>query len=162
MAFNIGDLFVELESFGFFEYALPFLIVFAVVFAILEKSEWLGSNKAVKAIVSASVGLLSTWGLIVADFYRIIFPYMGIGLGVVLVALIFMGFFISDKNDIKKWWPLGLVVGAIVIIWTLSSWNVWGGYGTYGFWDIISYYWPAIIGVGLLVWAIVAVVGKGD
>jgi hypothetical protein len=161
MAFRIGTLFAELEYIGFFDYVLPFLIVFAIVFAVLEKSSWLGSNKAVKTIVSASVGLLSTWGLLTTEFYKIIFPYMGVGLGVILVALIFLGFFIKDDTNGQKWWPLGLTLAAIIIIWTLSSWNLWGGYGAGGFWDIISYYWPALVGVGLLVWALMAITG-GD
>jgi hypothetical protein len=162
MALDIGQMFVDLENVGFFDYVLPFLIVFAIVFAILEKSEWLGTNKAVKAIISTSVGLLATWGMYLTDFYKEIFPKMGIGIAVILVLLIFVGFFVKGSDDgAKKLQWLGWVVGAVVIVWTLNSWNLWGGYGYGGFWYVLENNWWVFVVIGLVIWGIISIV-KGD
>ena len=40
---------------GIFDIILPFLLIFALVFAILEKSKILGSNRAVYAIISLAI-----------------------------------------------------------------------------------------------------------
>ena len=37
MAVNFTDLFLSFQGFGLFEFFLPFLLIFAVVFAILQK-----------------------------------------------------------------------------------------------------------------------------
>ncbi|MBT7705821.1 hypothetical protein HN747_00055 [archaeon] len=163
MAFTIGDLFVDLEQFGFFDFVLPFLIVFALVFAILEKSKWLGENKAVQAIISVSIGLLSTWGMMLTEVYKVLFPRMGIFLGVILVVLIFVGFFIKgdDADAVKKFAPIGWAAAVIVLLWTLNFFGIWGGYGVGGFWEIITYNLGAIVVIALTVLAIWAIVKKG-
>ena len=50
-------------EFGGFDYVIPFLLIFAVVFAIIEKSKIFKKddeqNKVIPAIVAASIGLLA-------------------------------------------------------------------------------------------------------
>ena len=43
MALDFRSLFLEMQMSGFYEYVLPFLIVFIVIFAVLEKTYILGS-----------------------------------------------------------------------------------------------------------------------
>ena len=56
---NIADVLNQWAQMGIFDYAIPFLLLFAVVYAILDNSSILGNNKGVNAIVALSVGMLS-------------------------------------------------------------------------------------------------------
>ena len=57
---SIGDLFAQWESAGIFEYALPFLLIFAIIYAILSFVNIFKDNKAVNAIISLTVALMAT------------------------------------------------------------------------------------------------------
>ena len=160
VSFDLETLFLDLEEIGVFYYVVPFLIIFAIIYAILEKSKWLGDNRSVQAIVSAGVGLLSIQFGLVQDFFNNIFPKMGIGLAIILVLLIFIGFFIPfDDSKTRLSW-IGYIVGFGVVIWAFTNWSLWGGYGDYYFWEVLEDYFGAIIAIALTVWAIWATVGK--
>ncbi len=140
---NIGYILQEWEYYGIFEYALPFLLIFALVFGILSKSKLFGENaKGVITVVSLAVGLLAITSQGLRAFFRVIFPYAGIGLSVLLVALILMGLFVDSDKD---WYGivfyiLGGLIALIVIISALSSYE----YGWFGGWWWAQY-WPAIV-----------------
>ena len=93
MAMTITDVLNSWNDIGVFSYVIPFLLIFAVVYAILQKSGVLGDNKTIDAIVAAAIGLLSLQLDFVATFFAVIFPRFGIGIAIFLVALIFIGFF---------------------------------------------------------------------
>ena len=82
---------------GVFAYILPFLLIFAVVYGILSKINILGEqgkNKGVNAVISVAVGLLALQFDYVPHFFSMIFPYAGMGISVLLVALILANLFL--------------------------------------------------------------------
>jgi len=141
---------------GVFSYMIPFLLIFAVVFAILQKSRVLShgtdDNRAILAIISASIGLLSLQFDFVSEFFAVIFPRFGIGLALFLALIIFLGFFWPEGEVHGSW--IGWVVGIGVAIWALSSWDQWSGYTGFGGW-FVEYVWALII-LGVLI-AIIAI-----
>lgn len=155
--YTFTDLLNYLNMMGVFSYVIPFLLIFAVVFAILEKSGILGKdNKAIWAIVATSIGLLALQFDYVPRFFAVIFPRFGIGLSIFLVLLIMLGFFYSkDLSKGRVAW-IGWVVGIGVAIWALSSYDEW--FGDFGGW--FSDYIYAIIILAALV-AIIIVTAKG-
>ena len=160
MVSDIGEILNNLAEIGFFYYVVPFLVIFAIIFAVLEKSKWLGENKAVKTIVSAGVGLLSIQFGLVQDFFNIIFPRMGIGLAVILVALIFIGFFVKSE-DAEKFRVMGYVIGGVIIVWALMVWGGYGGYGAYGLREILEDFGAPLLAVIIFVVAFFAIT-SGD
>ena len=155
---------------GVFSYMIPFLLIFAVVFAILDKTKMFSSdgkdNRAIIAIIAVSVGLLSLQFDFVSEFFAVIFPRFGIGLSLFLVVLIFLGFFYPQEKG-KEWsgkvaW-IGWVVGIGVFIWALSEWDEWSGYGGYyGFGGWFAENVWALIVLGALVAIIVIVARSKD
>jgi len=136
---------------GVFSYVIPFLLIFAIVYAILERSKILGENKAIRAIVGVAVGLLSLQFDFVSDFYSVIFPRFGVGLSIFLVVLIMIGFFYpatSGKYSGKIVW-IGWVVGIGVALWSFSSWDEWSSYMGFGGW-FSEYIWSIIILAALI------------
>jgi hypothetical protein len=161
MVTTVTDVLNIWNDLGVFSYAIPFLLIFAVVFAILEKSKVLSSldreNSIIEAIVSAAIGLLSLQFDFVSEFFAIIFPRFGVGLSIFLVLLIILGLFHKDDGDkgvINK--PLAAIswlVGVGVVIWALSAWDEWGNIGGFGGW-FSEYLWALIV-LGIIIAVIV-------
>jgi hypothetical protein len=149
---------------GVFSYMIPFLLIFAVVFAILDKTKMFSTqgkdNRGIISIIAVSIGLLSLQFDFVSEFFAVIFPRFGVGLSLFLVVLIFLGFFYPQKDD-KTWsgsivW-IGWLVGIGVFIWSLSSWDQWAGYSGFGGW-FVENVWALII-LGAII-AIIVIVAK--
>ena len=150
---------------GVFSYVIPFLLIFAVVFAILDKTKLLsngeGGNRWILSIISIAVGLLSLQFDFVSEFFAVIFPRFGVGLALFLTVIIFLGFFSSDATgkpgtSIKVF---GWIVGVGVFIWALSSWDQWSGQVGFGGW-FAQNVWALIILGGLV--AAIVLIGRGS
>ena len=83
MVTSITDVLNIWNEMGVFSYVIPFLLIFAVVFAILKKTGMLSSrsadgkgddNNGILAIISVAIGLLALQFDFVAEFFSIIFP----------------------------------------------------------------------------------------
>lgn len=157
---DIGSILQTWAEMGIFAYALPFLLIFALVFGILWKSQILGDNKGVIVVIALAVGLISLQFDYVPSFFATIFPYAGIGIGILLVVLILMGLFIEGDKKSKYmmvFYIIGAVIALIVVISSLADYSWWGGW----WW---TDYWPAIVAllvIGGLVAAIVFSTKKG-
>ncbi len=129
---------------GVFSYVIPFLLVFAIVFALLDKTKVLGNNKAIMVIVSLTIGLSSIQFDIVPSFFANIFPKLGIGLAIFIVIILLMGFFSTEeKNLIKKDW-IGWILAGGIILWSLTSFNNWKSYPGIFSW-IKDYFWTLVL-----------------
>jgi len=138
-------------------FVLPFLLIFAVVFAILTKTGVLGTQREILAIVSLAVGLLALQFDIVSNFYSVIFPRFGVWLSVFLIVLIFMGLFAMDfkrKGIIKIFLAIGGVIAVIVTLESFSASGYWGSSWIYQYMD-------EIIWGGLLITLIMIVISTG-
>jgi len=138
MAKPIGEILQQMADLDIFFYVLPFLLIFALVFAILQKIRLMGGeledNKGVSAVIAASVSLLSLQFDSVPIFFQTIFPKLGIGLSVILVIIILVGLFV----DFRKYeGPTGIffalagVIAAIIILSSFNDYSWWSG----GFWQ---------------------------
>ncbi len=148
---------------GVFSYVVPFLLIFALVFAIIEKTKILGENKGIHVIVGLSIALLSLQFDIVSVFFATIFPRFGVILAIFLVLMIFLGFFYHKEGEESPqltW--IGWATGIGLVIWAISEWNFYGGYGAGNFWFWIQeYFWPVIILLVVVGGIVVAVKGDG-
>lgn len=136
---GITKVLADWEKMGIFSYVLPFILIFAIVYAILDKVEVFKGKTGINLIISLAVGLLSLQLNFVAVFFREIFPRAGIGLSVLLVALILAGAFVDwDKTSGKGMWiffGVGALVFLIVIAQAFSAYsgfttNWWSDYGS--------------------------------
>ena len=157
---TISSILNQWDSIGVFDYLLPFLLVFAIIFGILDRSKFLGPNKGVSAVIALAAGLLSLQFNLVTDFFATIFPYLGVGISIILVALILMSFFWDpddkDKNKTYKiiFMALGGIVAFIVIISALGN----SGISRFSWYYSSSEAIPAIVAgvllIGLIAWMI--------
>ncbi|MFH1451553.1 MAG: hypothetical protein ABIF88_00060 [archaeon] len=162
MVMTITDILNLWNEMGVFSYVIPFLLIFAVVYAILEKSGMLGDNKPIMSIVSAAIGLLALQFDYVSNFFAVIFPRFGIGLSIFLVLLILIGFFYKEDSwgfDSAVLW-IGWLTGIGVVLWAISSWDSWHDYYGFGGW-FSDYIWSLII-LGAVIAIIFIVTAKRD
>jgi len=116
---GFGNILSRLEQLGFFDYVLPFLIIFALVFGILTKTRIFEQNKGINAIIALSVGLMALQFGFVSVFFAELFPRLGIGLVIILTILILGGLFFDTEGNAMNY--ILLAVAAILIIVVLAS-----------------------------------------
>ncbi len=150
----IGDMLAKWGEMGFFSYLLPFLLIFALVFGILVRTNIFKDNKVVNGIIALAVALMSLQFSFVPAFFSQIFPRLGIGLAIILGIMIITGLF-SDKDSPAVNYVLlgiGVIIIGLVIIqsagavgWQSGEW--WGDN------------WPMIVGAIFLIILVAVIIG---
>jgi len=150
----IGDMLSQWDQAGFFQYLLPFLLIFALVYGILTQIKLFKDSKSINGIIALVVGLLALQFPMVPQFFAEIFPRLGIGLAIILVLLILMGMFIDPKSGAIGYTLLA-VAGIIFIIVLVKTAGALGW--SSGWWWQDN--WPMIAGVVFILIIIGIIVG---
>lgn len=153
----IGDMFRQWEQAGFFTYLLPFLLIFALVFGILNQIKLFKDNKSINGIIALVVGLMALQFPMVSQFFSEIFPRLGIGLAIILVLLIILGMFIDPESGAIGYTLLG-VAGIILIVVLVKTAGALGWSSSFWWQDN----WPMVAGVVLILIIIGIIVGGAN
>jgi hypothetical protein len=156
----------NLNSLGFYNFLLPWLFVFAVVYGLLAKASLFGGqNSRVSALLGIIIAFFvaSFYGPTIATFFTGLFGGATYVLAFILIAVLFIamsGFSISDLTgaaEKKKRWPvlLFLVVLAIIVFMTATG-TVISGIA------LNESAIAAVFIVAVLLLAVWFVVGKGE
>lgn len=106
------------ENAFFTEMVLPFLLVFVIMFAILQKSKILGDGKAqIDALVSLAIALILIGVRQPREIIVGLMPWMAVGVAVILVFMILYGFVAGDLSNAPKWMKItfGILAGIFTI-----------------------------------------------
>ncbi|MEX0932657.1 MAG: hypothetical protein WDZ77_00975 [Candidatus Pacearchaeota archaeon] len=111
---GFGQVLTQWEQAGVFAYILPFLLIFALVYGILNKMNLFGTenNKSINAVISLAVGLMALQFGVVSVFFADILPRLGVVLMIVLVFLVVSGLFGNPRN---KGWTNFMMWGSVII-----------------------------------------------
>ena len=156
----LGELFAQWEAAGIFEYALPFLLIFALVFGLLMKLNIFASkdnpNKGVNVIIALAVAFMSLQFNMVSVFFAEIFPRFGVALSIILVILILGGLFMPTNKE-SNWFMVALAVIVFIIIGVV----IFSSLSTFG-WGIsgtgLSFFWGKYGSVIIFAIVIIAVI----
>lgn len=149
------------------EIVLPFILVFTIVFAVLQKSEIFGKGKKqIDALVALVVALLFVSVARAVGIVLDLIPILAVGLVVVLVLMLFLGSFAKEGDFEKafpKWLRLGLMIVAIitVVVATLWATGLWNTFMDYIKTSTGSSVLMNIILLAVLIGAVIAVIWKG-
>ena len=159
MAAGFYDLFTSFQGTGFYEFLLPFLLVFAVVFGILQKSKIFGGVEArpINAVVALVLGLLITSQFEVVQTLTSYLPRMSMFIIVAMMVLIFIALFAGDISKGFGGWGLVIVAIAALIVTYYSLAPVIGFDVPF----IIQENWTSIIIFAIIIFALVAVIKGG-
>jgi hypothetical protein len=116
-----------IQSIGFFKdifnFFLPFLLVFAVLYAILQKTKFLTDDANINALISLAIALIvSISGA--ADFLMALTPFMAtffIIIFFVLMLFLFFGVNMGDVMKSKAVIVLVVVIAAIFVFYVLGN-----------------------------------------
>ncbi len=155
--FSLYDLYAQWETSGVFDFLLPAMLIFAVIFGILTSTGVLGGNRGVNFVIALSAALMAMRLQIVSQFFSLLLPGLGIGIAILVVILILSGLFMHEANW-REWMPTffwgGIVIGLIIVISVINSFAWFGS----SWWQRN---WVSIIWIVALV-AILAPLFTGD
>ncbi|MCD4666427.1 hypothetical protein K8R47_01305 [archaeon] len=137
MANDIGSFIYEMESLGVYDYLLPFVLVFAILFAILEKTKIFGADKKnISAIVAIIVALVTVTQWEIVRKLNIFLPKISFFIIIVVMVLVLFGlmganiteglggfllFFGAIASLIAVYWALGDDIGLQLPYWLENS-----------------------------------------
>lgn len=147
---SLRDLYFQWESAGVFEFFLPALLIFAVVFGILSATKILGDNRGISIIISLAIAILAIRTPFVSEFFTMVFPGLGIGIAILVVALILGGLFIQKGNihifsNVFTWG--GIVIGLIIVIAAFNNFDWFGSIWWQDNWTTIL--WIVLLVAGI-------------
>ena len=123
----------------FTEMVLPFVLIFTVVFAILQKTQILGKGKKqIDAIVSLSIGLIVVSYANAVGIINDLMPFMAVSVVIILIFLILYGMVFKEgefelskkiKNVFGGLAALAVIIAVVMVtgIWEYVQDNWLGG-----------------------------------
>ena len=171
-AYNLEEFIRTLESWGLTDVLLPFLIIFVVIFAILQKARIFGEEKKnFNMVIALAIGLLVVIPHVLdtypegADVVKIMNSALP-NVSIIAVAIIMMLIIIGLFGGEAKWMggSLSGVVGIVAFILVIAIFG--GAAGWWGNWswftDFFSEDAVAVIVIVLVFAIIVSWVTKGE
>ena len=142
MALNLEEFIRILESWGFTDILLPFLLIFAILFAILEKVKVFGDGKRnVNGTVAFVISLLTVIphvtgtypaGFDVVAILNKALPSVSLVIIAVIMLLLLVGIFGGDATMFgiaaPNWIGFISIIIIVYIFGGAAGW--WGGYGS--------------------------------
>lgn len=153
---GVGNILAKMEQAGVFQYLLPGLIIFALVYTVLSFIK-VFRNRAIISVIALTTSLLALQFDLVGLCFAEIFPRLGIALSILLIIIILGGVFFEPKDGESKWIKVVLTIitiGAIifVLIGSLECMGFRGiGFLGGGFTVFYNLNWARIIGILLVV-----------
>jgi len=133
---NFEDFFATLESWGMLDALLPFLLIFTVIFAILQKTKVIGEDKKnIHVIIAMIIALLVVIPHVInpggpADVVGIInqaIPHISLVIVAIVMLLILIGVFGKDIDvmgtSLAGWIALASFIVVVYIFGAAAGWG---------------------------------------
>ena len=109
-AWSFGDMITYFQDIGVYEYFLPFLLVFAIIFAVLEKTKLFGPDKErINAVIAFVIGLVLIAQQSIVETINMFLPRVSL-----LFVIILMGLLLISMIGGKEF--SGLTGGVFVVM----------------------------------------------
>jgi len=118
-AFNFNYVLQQWAGVGLFDIILPIVLIFTVVFAILQRAKVLGGNKSIDAVVALVIGFFAISNPYVTQLFIPLFSNAALGIMILLIFLLVMGF-VAARVDEPGWSKITLTAGFVIFIWLMS------------------------------------------
>jgi hypothetical protein len=151
------------DSVLFSQGILPFLLVFVLIFAILQKSKILGDGKAqIDSLVSLAIALILIATPVPRQIIVDFMPWLAVAAVVILVFLILYGFVAGDLTKVPQWMKVvfGILIGLFTIglvVVVTGLWPIFKGWLDGGG----NEFWGGVIMLIIIAGAIAVAVTSG-
>lgn len=97
--FNFQSVITGLDKVGFYDIALPFLLIFTITFAILQKIKLFGANsKNFNAVIAIAMAFLVVRNSIITDIMNQFLPKISLISVIIVVTLLLLGILLNKEN----------------------------------------------------------------
>ena len=119
---NLYDIILNWREIGLFDIILPFILVFTLTFALLEKIKILGDNSKVNVAIAFVIGLLFLQNDYLIIKLQTFLPEVSFAIVVIMVGLLLIGTFAGEH---KQWagkltW-VAIIISALILLGALST-----------------------------------------
>jgi hypothetical protein len=97
-------------------FVLPFLLIFFILYGILEKTKALGENKQLNALVSLVVGLIFVGAISPKLVVENLILFFTVAIVVLFIALLLWGFASGQEAKLPDSKGLKAAVGAVIVL----------------------------------------------
>jgi hypothetical protein len=116
MATELSNFISQLENYGFYDVALPFILIFTLFFAILQKIKIFGENsKNFNTVIALVMALLVVRQENIVETMNMFLPQISLLALVFVVILILIGIFLGPATNGWSGLPLMLGLGISVV-----------------------------------------------
>ena len=108
-----------LQNMGFFDILLPFLLVFAIVYGILEKTGIFGEKRHdINAVIALVIGLMVAVTTFVVNILTGFLPLVGLLAVIIVMFLMLVSMFFGEAKGVwdNRWIKIGAVFFVIIIM----------------------------------------------
>lgn len=118
---NFATFIEDLQAMGFYDYFLPFILIFSITFALLENSKILGKDQRnINIVVSMVIGFILIAQQSVVAIINTFLQKSSLIIIVILISLLII-FLIGGKGWFEgKLFSIGFILVIIALIWALS------------------------------------------
>jgi hypothetical protein len=150
---------------------LPFLLVFTIIFAILDRSKMLGEDKRqINAIVSLVIALIFVSFPYARDIVVQLMPFLVVCIIILFVFMLIFGFIMAKKEGdmLNKGLKiaLGIIFGLailVAVLWITGAWTIISGWVTKeGYTNNILFNAILLAVIGGAIAIVITSSGKGD
>ncbi len=156
---SFRELIIGLDQMGFYDVALPFIVIFALTFALLEKVK-IFNNRSINGVLALAMGFLFLQNDYLLQMFHRIVPNVAFILLAVILGLLLIGIFAGKSVQFRGLFLTIAFFFAIASIITAASYDRLGrGYESWWQWfvDLDPGSRMTIFGiliVGLILWLI--------
>jgi len=144
-----------LKEFGFFEVVLPFLLVFTIVYAVLQKTKIFGAKEPTKNINAMIAFVFALFFVSATNLVRgtiELLPNVTVLIITLMSFMMLVGFFYTDKEfsfENHKFWKVFLTVIFFIGI-VLLAWHAFAPKAWEWFWVGNTQFWSSTAGVTII------------
>ena len=110
-----GGVITTLQNMGFFDVILPFLLVFAIIYGVLERAKLFENRHGLNAIIAFVIGMIVIGTAWVVGVVSGFLPWIGMMSVVFLGAIILMSFFWKDFDAIASNQYIKIIAGVVIL-----------------------------------------------
>ena len=116
VTFSFQDFIANLEEIGFYEVALPFLLIFTITFAILQKIKIFGEKgKNFNAVVALVMAFLVVRSVSILEVMNTFLPKVSLISIIIVVTLLLVGILLNKEASFTG------ALGGIGVLLTLAG-----------------------------------------
>lgn len=120
---NFVEVINSLERQGFYDVALPFILIFTLIFAVLQKIQLFGSeSRKFNAVISLAIAFFTVRVVSIVTIINTFLPKVSLVVLFLIVLLIMLGIFGSKPEGMKGGYlVVGLIIAVGGIVWSFVS-----------------------------------------